>query len=143
MCSSCEAMMLTVTNFAADSLFLVLLSPAQPLSLCTMSLLGAVCHSNMIPVSRHLLTYLATRLTLCQSLALGLDMTWSIFSQRAACLACPPPSSSAYPQRFCANLPCLRSVHHAPMPFHFGCKKPASTPTSILVCSHHQRFRSL
>ena len=63
--SSCSCLL---PKFPPHTLFLVLLSPAQSLSLCTTSLLGAVCHSNMIPVSGHPFTYLATRLSL------GLDM---------------------------------------------------------------------
>ena len=46
---------------------------SQSLSLGTTSPLGAVYHSNMIPVSGHPFTYL-TRSSLCQSLTLGLDM---------------------------------------------------------------------
>ena len=60
--------------FPADTLFLVLLYPARSLSFCTMNLPNAVCHANTIPVSGHLFTYLATRLSLCQSLTLGLNM---------------------------------------------------------------------
>ena len=52
----------------------MLLSLAQSLSLCTINLPGAVCHANMIPVSGHPSTYLATRCGLCQSLTLGLDI---------------------------------------------------------------------
>ena len=126
--------------FSADTLFLVLLSPAQSLSLCTLSFLGAVCHSNMIPMSGHPVTYLVTRLSLCQSLILGLGA-------QSHCVlygpACPPPSCSAWPLCFCTDSSCLRPAHHVLVPFHFGCREPASTPRSILVYFNHQRFRSL
>ena len=54
--------------FPTDTLFRLLLSPSQPLSLCTVSRISAVCHAKMIPVSGHPFTYLATRLRLCNSL---------------------------------------------------------------------------
>ena len=74
---------------------------------------------------------------------LGSTWTWTTLSKRIVCPACPQPRSSAWPLRFCTNSSCLRPVHHASMPLHFACQVSASTPSGILVCSHHQRFRSL
>ena len=45
-------------------------------SLCTVNQLGLVCHANMIPVSKHPYTYLATRLDLWKLLTPG-GMQWT------------------------------------------------------------------
>ena len=98
-------------------------------------LLGAVCHWNMIPVSGHPFTYLATRLSL------GFDM--DLEHTLTACCMSGLSTAQQFTLATALLYKLVLSAFSKSMPCHFGYKALEPTTTSILVCSHHQRFRSL